>query len=149
MYRKGREFFRYYVIKDIFCTDFTFIMTNNRQQNPVFHIVKVIIFSLSRNENVRTVTDCVFAGSPIHSLLRATLRLPPNRPGSRHYPKDRNRIPVLHKDGRKATHASPSTYGKRAISFRYGFPTPHATRLFRHRTGSSLRRHGKSRSPAG
>ena len=60
MYRKGREFFRYYVIKDIFCTDFTFIMTNNRQQNPVFHIVKVIIFSLSRYENVRTVTDCVF-----------------------------------------------------------------------------------------
>ena len=35
-------------------------MTNNRQQNPVFHIVKVIIFSLSRNENVRTVIDCVF-----------------------------------------------------------------------------------------
>ncbi len=59
MYRKGREFFRYYVIKDIFCTDFTFIMTNNRQQNPVFHIVKVIILRLPRNENVRTVTDCV------------------------------------------------------------------------------------------
>ena len=60
MYRKGREFFRYYVIKYVFCTDFRFIMTNNRQQNPVFHIVKVIIFSLPRNENVRTVTDCVF-----------------------------------------------------------------------------------------
>ena len=60
MYRKGREFFRYYVIKDIFCTDFTFIMTNNRQQNPVFHIVKVIIFSKSRYENVRTAISSVF-----------------------------------------------------------------------------------------
>ena len=75
MYRKGREFFRYYVIKDIFCTDFTFIMTNNRQQNPVFHIVKVIIFSLPRNENVRAVTDCVFDQESAAPPHKATSRI--------------------------------------------------------------------------
>ena len=60
MYGKGREFFRYYVIKDVFCTYFGFIVAYYSQQNTILHIIKVIVFSLSCNEHVGTVRNRIF-----------------------------------------------------------------------------------------
>ena len=76
MYGKGREFFRYYVIKDVFCTYFGFIMAYYSQQNTILYIIKVIVFGLTCNEHVRTVgyrifyQECTTAATQGHFTYR-------------------------------------------------------------------------------
>ena len=76
MYGKGREFFRYYVIKDVFCTYFGFIMAYYSQQNTILYIIKVIVFGLTCNEHVRTIgyrifyQECTTAATQGHFTYR-------------------------------------------------------------------------------
>jgi len=82
MYGKGREFFRYYVIKDVFCTYFGFIMAYYSQQNTILYIIKVIVFGLTCNEHVRTVgyrifyQECTTAATQGHFTYRLAFTQP-------------------------------------------------------------------------
>ena len=75
MYGKGREFFRYYVIKDVFCTYFGFIMAYYSQQNTILYIIKVIVFGLTCNEHVRTVGYRIFYQECTTAATQATSRI--------------------------------------------------------------------------